>query len=76
MPRARQNKGSKGGGARDRLKWETARDLKLDDDLAVNPGDELTSREAGKIGGNMVRKLIKAGEKSLAGKGPQPGKKP
>lgn len=53
--------------ARERLKWETARELGLDDDLA-NPGEELTVREAGKIGGNMVRKLVAAGKKALAKK--------
>lgn len=52
----------------DKLKWETAKELGLDDDLA-NAGDELTTREAGKIGGNMVRKLVKAGEKALAEEG-------
>lgn len=52
----------------DRLKWETAKELGLDDDL-TNAGDELTVREAGKIGGNMVRKLVKAGEKDLAEEG-------
>lgn len=52
----------------DHLKWETAKELGLDDDLA-NPGDELTAREAGKIGGNMVRKLVKAGEKAMAEEG-------
>lgn len=50
--------------AHEKLKWDTAKELGLDDDL-TNPGDELTSREAGKIGGNMVRKLIKAGNDSL-----------
>ncbi|NHM27248.1 alpha/beta-type small acid-soluble spore protein [Desulfofundulus sp. TPOSR] len=52
----------------DRLKWETAKELGLEDDLA-NAGDELTVREAGKIGGNMVRKLVKAGEEALAEEG-------
>ncbi len=52
----------------DRLKWETTRELGLEDDLA-NAGDELTVREAGKIGGNMVRKLVKAGEEALAVEG-------
>lgn len=52
----------------DKLKWETAKELGLDDDLA-NAGDELTTWEAGKIGGNMVRKLVKAGEKALAEEG-------
>jgi hypothetical protein len=44
------------------LKWETARELHLDDDLQKGA---LTTREAGKIGGQMVRKLVEAGEKSL-----------
>lgn len=52
----------------DRLKWETAKELGLEDDLA-NAGDELTVREAGKIGGNMVRKLVKAEEEALAEEG-------
>ncbi|HBT46755.1 MAG TPA: acid-soluble spore protein [Peptococcaceae bacterium] len=52
----------------DKLKWETAKELGLDDDLA-NAGEDLTVREAGKIGGNMVRKLVKAGEKALAEEG-------
>lgn len=53
------------------LKWETAKELDLDDDLQ-NPGDELTVREAGKIGGNMVRKLVKKGEEALAGEDRKP----
>ncbi len=48
----------------DQLKWETARELGLDDDL-TNAGDELTVREAGKIGGNMVRKLIQVGKRAM-----------
>ncbi len=63
MPKDRER--GKEMDAHERLKWQTARELGLDDDLA-NAGDELTVREAGKIGGNMVRKLIKAGEKALA----------
>lgn len=50
---------------KEKLKWETARELGLDDDLAAG-GDELTVREAGKIGGNMVKKLIEKGEKALS----------
>ena len=51
--------------AMDKLKWETAKDLGLEDDLQ-NPGDELTVREAGKIGGNMVKKLVEKGEQAMA----------
>ncbi|RJQ24895.1 MAG: alpha/beta-type small acid-soluble spore protein [Peptococcaceae bacterium] len=50
-----------------RLKWETARELGLEEDLA-SPGDKLTVREAGKIGGGMVKKLVEAGGKNLAEK--------
>ena len=50
---------------KEKLKWETARELGLDDDLAGG-GDELTVREAGKIGGNMVKKLVEKGEQEIA----------
>lgn len=46
------------------LKWEVAGDLDLDDDLSQG-GDELTVREAGKIGGNMVKKLVEKGKEAL-----------
>lgn len=49
----------------ERLKWETARELGLDDDLA-KAGDELTVREAGKIGGQMVKKTDPRRGKTLA----------
>ncbi|HBX24424.1 MAG TPA: small acid-soluble spore protein [Desulfotomaculum sp.] len=52
----------------DKLKWETAKEFGLDDDL-TSGGDELTVREAGKIGGNMTKKLVQAGEKALAEEG-------
>jgi len=64
----KENNSSGSGGMADpkeKLKWETARELGLDDDLAAG-GDELTVREAGKIGGNMVKKLIEKGEKALS----------
>lgn len=50
--------------AKERLKWQTARELGLDDDL--KDPDALSVREAGKIGGNMVRKLVQKGEESIA----------
>ncbi len=50
---------------KEKLKWETAKELGLDDDLAGG-GDELTVREAGKIGGNMVKKLVEKGEQEIA----------
>ena len=47
------------------LTWETAKELGLDDELAAG-GDELTAKEAGKIGGNMVKKLVEKGKSELA----------
>jgi small acid-soluble spore protein alpha/beta type len=51
--------------AMEKLKQETAADLGLQDDLQ-NPGDEMTTREAGKLGGNMVKKLVEKGEQAMA----------
>ncbi|NLJ60542.1 MAG: small, acid-soluble spore protein, alpha/beta type [Firmicutes bacterium] len=48
----------------DRLKFETAEQLGLSDDL--RDPDELTVREAGKVGGAMVRKLVKKGKQAIA----------
>lgn len=59
--------GAKSG--KEKLKWETAKELGLDDDLAAG-GDELTVKEAGKIGGNMVKKLVEKGENELAKEDP------
>ena len=48
----------------ERLKYETAEELGLSSDLS-NP-DELTVREAGKVGGDMVKKLVKKGKQAMA----------
>jgi len=64
MPAGKKQGRSSNKDANKSLKWETARDFGLEDDLA-NPGDELTLREAGKIGGNMVKKLVQAGKDAL-----------
>lgn len=68
MSRKKDNDGLRTGRALDRLKWETAKELGLEDDMAGG-GDELSVREAGKIGGNMVKKLVKSGERALAEEG-------
>ncbi|HEX2953043.1 MAG TPA: alpha/beta-type small acid-soluble spore protein [Bacillota bacterium] len=65
-----EKQNSQGQDAMDKLKWETAKEMGLDDDLAAG-GDELTVREAGKIGGNMVKKLVEKGEEVLADEGGQ-----
>ena len=62
MPRKKAQDQSSG---KEKLKWETAKELGLDDDLTAG-GDELTVKEASKIGGNMVKKLVEKGEEELA----------
>ena len=46
------------------LKMEVAKDLNLADDLRRG-ADDLTVREAGKIGGNVTRRLVEKGKKAL-----------
>lgn len=50
----------------DELKWEVAEDLQLDDDIKERGFENMTTREVGKIGGNMVKKLIRFAEKEMA----------
>jgi hypothetical protein len=47
--------------ALERLKLETANEIGLENYENIDKG-ELTSRENGKVGGNMVRKMIEAYE--------------
>lgn len=61
---AQQDRKDSNQSGKEKLKWETARELGLDDDLAAG-GDELSVKEAGKIGGQMVKKLIAEGEKQI-----------
>jgi hypothetical protein len=53
---------------KEKLKWETAKELGLDDDLAAGD-DELSVKEAGKIGGNMVKKMVEKEESELTREG-------
>lgn len=44
------------------LKTETARELGID--LTRKPGTRISARDAGKVGGNMVRRMIRDYERS------------
>lgn len=57
-------KGEAKEGVMKQLKWEVADQLGLADDL--QDPDELSVREAGKVGGNMVRRLIERGKQAMA----------
>jgi hypothetical protein len=51
--------------AMDRLKLETAKELGLDDDIQQRGWENMTTREVGKIGGNMVKKMITYAEQHM-----------
>ncbi|RJQ06148.1 MAG: alpha/beta-type small acid-soluble spore protein [Bacillota bacterium] len=53
--------------ALDRFKYEVAEDLGLRDDIQNRGWENMTTREAGKIGGNMVRRMIERAERDMAG---------
>ncbi|MGF7429672.1 alpha/beta-type small acid-soluble spore protein [Thermoanaerobacterium thermosaccharolyticum] len=53
----------------DSLKEEVAEELHLDDDIKERGFENMTTREVGKIGGNMVKKMIKYAEKEMDEKG-------
>jgi Small, acid-soluble spore proteins, alpha/beta type. len=49
----------------DKLKWEVAEELELDDDIKEKGFANMTTREVGKIGGNMVKKMVEYAEKEM-----------
>ena len=53
----------------DELKWEVAEELQLDDDIQDKGFANMTTREVGKIGGNMVKKMVTFAEKEMAEQG-------
>ena len=52
--------------ALNKFKYEVASEVGVN--LKQGYNGDLTSRDAGKIGGNMVRKLIETAERQMAGK--------
>jgi hypothetical protein len=50
----------------DRLKFEVAREVGVD--LKEGYNGDILSRDAGRVGGNMVKRMIEAYEKSIAGR--------
>ncbi|MHB1610300.1 MAG: alpha/beta-type small acid-soluble spore protein [Sulfobacillus sp.] len=52
--------------ALDRLKYEVASDLGLDDVIADKGWGDMTTRQVGKIGGTMVKRLIERAEQDLS----------
>ena len=52
--------------ALEKLKYEVARELDLDDDIKERGFANMTTRAVGKIGGNMVKRLVVKGEDALS----------
>lgn len=50
----------------DRLKYEVAVELGLSDNLAERGWANMTTHEVGRIGGSMVRKMIRFAEQEMA----------
>lgn len=50
----------------DRLKYEVAQDLGLADDVERRGWGDMTTREVGHIGGQMVRRMVRFAEQDLA----------
>lgn len=51
--------------ALDRFKYEVAEELGLRDDIERRGWGEMTTRQVGRIGGNMVRKMVRYAESGL-----------
>lgn len=49
----------------DQLKWEVAEELHLDDDIKEKGFANMTTREVGKIGGNMVKQMVEFAEEQM-----------
>lgn len=56
-------------GELDALKHEVAQDLGLDDDIRRRGWGNMTTREVGRIGGNMTRRMVEFAEENLGGAG-------
>lgn len=52
--------------ALDRFKYEVAQELGLRDDIEKRGWENMTTREVGKIGGNMVRRMVRFAERNMA----------
>lgn len=56
--------------ALDRFKYEVANELGLINKVNTRGWGEMTTREVGKIGGNMVKKMVKMAEENMVNQKP------
>ncbi len=50
----------------DRFKWEVAAELGLDDKIRRKGWENMTTHDVGKIGGQMVKRMVGFAEKHMA----------
>jgi len=67
MPRRRRYVRPEAEPALDRFKYEVADDLGLGGDIRRRGWENMTTREVGRVGGNMVRQMIKRAEREMGG---------
>ena len=65
--KSRQQMVPEARGALDNMKYEIARELGVN--LKQGYNGDLTSREAGYVGGYMVKRLVEQAEQQMAGQG-------
>ncbi len=52
--------------ALERFKYEVAEELGLRDDIEQRGWENMTTRQVGRIGGNMVRRMVRHAEQDMA----------
>lgn len=62
---ASKNRNSRANGAMDKMKYEVAGEIGVD--LKKGYNGDLTSRDAGRVGGSMVKKMIDYAENNMPG---------
>lgn len=53
----------------DRFKYEVASELGILNQVQNQGWDNMTTREVGQVGGQMVKRMLQEAERSLAGRG-------
>ena len=66
MPNDRRHLVPRADRGLDRLKYEVSQELGLDGDIERRGWENMTTREVGKIGGNMVRRMVRYAKRELA----------
>lgn len=65
MPRTNRTVVPEAKAGLDRFKWEVSREIGVN--LTEGYNGNITARDAGRIGGQMVRRLIETAERNLSG---------